>query len=106
MANEIFWAGLDLGQRQTHVCVIDDAGSAVREEICETSVGAITKALGVTDGQRLGLIAAEASSDTHIVRKLREFGLPVAIFEARKSSRFLAIRRNKLATSATVLVIL
>lgn len=95
MASRHLWAGLDLGSRQTHVCVIDDSGVPLREESCETSLDEISKVLAVDDGGQIELIAAEPSNDTHIVRKLRKAGLPVAIFEARKSSKFLAIRRNK-----------
>jgi transposase len=95
MASGHLWAGLDLGSRQTHVCVIDDAGLPLREESCETNLEEISRVLAEAAPARIDLIAAEASSDTHIVRKLRDAGLPIAIFEARKSSRFLAIRRSK-----------
>jgi transposase len=37
----------------------------------------------------------EAGAGTHLVRQLRKFRFPVCIFESRKASRFLAIRRNK-----------
>jgi transposase len=87
--------GLDLGQRTTHVCVGDDAGTPVREETCETTIDAIGAALTFPDRGSLALVGAEAGSDTHIVRKLRDAGFPVAIFETRKASRFLAIRRSK-----------
>lgn len=95
MDPETIWAGVDLGQTKTHVCLVDDAGLTLREETCESTVAAISQALVTTDGRRAGLIAAEAGSGTHIVRKLRDAGYPVSLFEARKASRFLSIRRNK-----------
>jgi transposase len=95
MATEALWAGLDLGLRQTRVCIVDDAGAILREETCETSLDEILRALATADGVYLSLVATEAGSDTHIVRKLREAGVPVALFESRKASRFLAIRRSK-----------
>jgi len=95
MNNEQVWAGLDLGLRRTHVCVVDSEGVVVHEEDCETGLHAIGSALNAFPMVSLGLVAVEAGSDTHIVRKLRCAGYPVAIFEARKASRFLAVRRNK-----------
>jgi transposase len=41
------------------------------------------------------LIAVEAGTESQIVRKLRTAGFPVAMFEARKASKFLAVRRSK-----------
>src|SRR3954471_8027665 len=94
MIKTTLWAGLDLGLRKTHVCVIDDEGRTVREQTCETNLAAITAALSFNKND-IELIAAEAGSETHIVRKLRGEGYRITLFEARKASRFLAIRRNK-----------
>jgi transposase len=88
------WAGIDLGLRESHICVVDDEGRPIREVSCPTGLHEIREALG-EPGRDVQLIAVEAGSDTHTVRQLREHGLPVALFEARKASRFLAIRRNK-----------
>jgi transposase len=95
MQSEERWVGLDLGLRWTHVCIIDDAGATTHEQTCETAVEEIVGALSAVPKHRIALIAAEAGSDTHVVRKLRQADFPVALFEARKSSKFLAIRRNK-----------
>jgi transposase len=89
------WVGLDLGLRQTHICVIDAGGATVHEADCETSPLALQEALSPFALDRIGLIGVEAGSDTHVVRKLRVAGYPVVMFEARKASRFLAVRRNK-----------
>lgn len=94
MITESLWAGIDLGQRESHVCVIDDAGVTLREETCETNLESIAQFLA-SDKDRFRLIAAEAGTEPHIVRKLRNAGFPLALFEARKASRFLAIRRSK-----------
>jgi transposase len=89
------WVGLDLGLRETHVCVIGADGDPLHEQSCETALAALNDALAQFPLGRIGAIAVEAGSDTHIVRKLRSAGFPVAIFEARKASKFLALRRNK-----------
>jgi transposase len=95
METETVWLGLDLGQKRTHVCVIDQAGETLHEQSCETTLPALESAMSGFPIHRMGLIAVEAGSDIHIVRKLRDAGFPVALFEARKASRFLAVRRNK-----------
>jgi transposase len=90
-----FWAGLDLGLRQTHVCIVDDAGKPKHEVACETTVDAITGALSVVPKERIGLVAVEAGCDTYAVRLIKEAHYPVALFEARKASKFLSVRRSK-----------
>ena len=95
MTNPAIWAGVDLGQTTSHVCIVDDAGLTIHEDSCETSPERISQVLTFADAACLKLIAVESGSEQHIVRKLRSAGFPIAIFEARKASRFLAIRRNK-----------
>lgn len=95
MGADIVWVGLDVGLRRTHLCIVDHEGETLHEADCETSLPALAGALSRFPAQRIGLIAVEAGSDTHIVRKLQGAGFAVAMFEARKASRFLAVRRNK-----------
>jgi transposase len=95
MAEATFWVGLDLGERVTSVCVIDEAGIPLHEQDCASSADEIEASLSVFPRSKLGLVAVEAGCETHLIRKLRERGYPVGIFETRKASRFLALRRNK-----------
>lgn len=95
MSADALWIGLDLGQSRTHVCVIDDAGTTLEEQACETRIDALAELLSPYASRNIGLLAVEAGSDMYVVRKLRKRGYPVAIFEARKASKFLAIRRSK-----------
>jgi transposase len=95
MSQTQYWIGIDLGQTQSHVCVVSDAGETIHEQVCETSLSELREALSRFPAHEIGLIAVEAGPETHIVRKLRTAGYPVSIFEARKARRFLAIRRNK-----------
>jgi transposase len=60
-----------------------------------TTAARVEAALASFPLPTIGLIAVEAGTQTHIVRKLRALRYPVAIFEARKASKFLAIRRSK-----------
>jgi transposase len=95
MNDERLWVGLDLGLTQTRVCVIDSDGFTLHEQNCETSLAALTRTLAPFAIARIGLIAVEAGGDTHIVRKLKGAGFPVVMFDARKASKYLTIRRNK-----------
>lgn len=89
------WVGLDLGHERTNVCIADDLGAVLHERECRTTLTELEKVLSLVPVSTIGLIAVEAGAGTHVVRKLRCQGYPVAIFEARKASRFLAIRRSK-----------
>ena len=99
MGSGTVWVGLDLGLARTNICVLDELGIPLREQPCPTILGDMEEALAPFPKPTIGMIAVEAGSDTHIVRKLLDRGYPVAIFEARKASKFLAIRRNKTDSS-------
>lgn len=89
------WAGLDLGVRKSHVCIVDDSGVTAHESACNTTFESIAAQLAAVPKESLRLIAAEPGCGVHVIRKLRAAGYPVAIYEARKASKFLAIRRSK-----------
>lgn len=95
MSDEKLWVGLDLGLAQTRVCVVDSDGVPLHEQECETRLAALKEVLAPFPMGRIDLIGVEAGSDTHIVRKLRGAGFPVVMFDARKASKFLAVRRSK-----------
>lgn len=89
------WAGLDLGLRKAHLCIVDDTGATAHESACESTFESVEAQLAAVPRETLRLIAVEPGCGVHLVRKLRAAGYPVAIFEARKASKFLAIRRSK-----------
>lgn len=89
------WMGLDLGLRRTSVCVVDDKGETLYEQECDSDLPALKSAISSFPAERIGMIAVEAGVGIGLVRKLRTAGFPVAMFEARKASKFLAVRRSK-----------
>ncbi|HEY8434223.1 MAG TPA: IS110 family transposase [Sphingomicrobium sp.] len=95
MSDAKVWVGLDLGQKLTNVCVVDDEGVELLQRQCETGPGPIEESLAAFGRGCIALVAVETGNDLHIVRKLRQAGFPVAMFESRKASKFLALRRNK-----------
>ena len=95
MNDQRLWVGLDLGQRVSNICIVDAAGAELRQLECDTSLASLEEALAPYPRELIETVAVEAGNDVHIVRKLRKAGYPVAIFEARKASKFLGLRRNK-----------
>jgi transposase len=87
--------GLDLGLRLSSISFVDGEGIELLHQECPTTLPRLKEALAAFPRERIGLVAVEASNEMHIVRKLRDAGYPVAIFESRKASKFLAVRNNK-----------
>jgi transposase len=89
------YVGLDVGEQRTSVCVIDSDGETLHEDICATNAEDLGAILGYFPAGLISVVAMEAGNELHFARKLLAKGYPVSVFEARKASRFLAIRRNK-----------
>jgi transposase len=89
------WAGLDLGDQYTSICVIDDAGTILQQSQCPTRVECVHAELRWLRRRRFARIGLEASTSFSLARGLQSRGYSVDIFETRQLSKFLAIRRNK-----------
>lgn len=89
------WVGLDVGEQWTSVCVVDDVGEPLHEATCPTTAEDIAQSLCNFPPADVALIALEAGGVSHLVRKLRARSYPVEMFEARKASKFLGLRRSK-----------
>lgn len=90
-----YWVGLDAGHLETAVCLIDESGRVLFEALRDTHAGPIHDILRQFGVENVQQITIEAGVGTHMVRRLRERGLPVRIVDVRKSSKFLGIRRQK-----------
>ena len=95
MARTSLWVGLDVGADETTVCATDDRGAVIFELPVETKPPALHAVLKCYKS-RIRLIALESCSFGIVLcRSLLERGYPIAMFEARQASKFLAIRKNK-----------
>src|SRR5437879_4718771 len=95
MARPSLWIGLDVGADETTVCETDDNGTVIFERPVDTNASAL-HALLRSDKRRIKLIGLESGCFSMVLcRSLLKLGYPVAMFEARQASKFLAIRRNK-----------
>jgi transposase len=89
------WIGIDAGADELSLCATDDEGSILFQHSCVTKAKVVHELLK-RHKRRVQLIGIESgSSGTALTRALRKLGYPVAVFEARQASKFLAIRRNK-----------
>lgn len=95
MAYQHYWVGLDAGHLETAVCLIDAEGRILFEAICETKSGPIRDILRRFGVEAAQCLTIEAGNGTQMVRELRSYGFPVQVVDVRKSSKFLAIRRQK-----------
>ena len=95
MAYQHYWVGLDAGHLETAVCLIDAEGGILFEAICETTSGPIRDILRRFGVEAAQCLTIEAGNGTQMVRELRSYGFPVQVVDVRKSSKFLAIRRQK-----------
>jgi transposase len=95
MAKASLWVGLDVGADETTVCGTDDRGTVLFEQRVASKAVALN-ALLKAEKRRIKLIALESGSFGIVLcRSLRNLGYPVAMFDARQASKFLAIRKNK-----------
>lgn len=89
------WAGLDVGVETTSLCVIDDKGKVLRKCSCATATKDVRQELAAFRRNRFASVILEAGPGIHLARGLRSLGYPVELYEARKLSKFLRVRRNK-----------
>lgn len=100
MLNASLWVGLDVAADTTRVCVVNETGSVLHQETVPTSASAVAMILTNYAASDIKLIGIEAGGfGTHLTRKLRALDYPVAVYEARKVSKFLKIRRHKTDTN-------
>ena len=89
------WIGLDVGVETTSICVIDDLGEPVHEASCATTINDVHREIAFVRRCRHARVVLEAGSGTFLARGLRSRGYSVDLYETRKLSKFLRLRRNK-----------
>jgi transposase len=89
------WIGIDFGKRSSNVCVVDCEGVVVLEYRCSTKLEEIIGSFPDPTLFDIELIGVEAGCETHVVRSLLRAKYHVSIYESRKCSKFLSIRRSK-----------
>lgn len=90
-----YYVGLDVSVKVTAVCIVDGAGTIVRETMASSEPAAIAAVLGASGltFERVGLEAGPLSAWLH--DGLSAAGLPAIVVEARHMKTALAAMRNK-----------
>ncbi|MER9607033.1 IS110 family transposase [Mesorhizobium sp. M0243] len=89
------YVGLDVSQRETSVCVVDDAGRSVFQGKVKSDPGALTELLRkrAPHAERIGFETGAMSS--WLWHELKRVGLPVVCIDARHAKAALSVRMNK-----------
>lgn len=91
-----FYVGLDVAQKKTQVCVIDETGKVIREKEVSTHPAAIVGFLRKHFQSNIANIGLETGSvSPWLYRNLRKEGLPVICLNAVHVHRALSMKRNK-----------
>lgn len=89
------YVGLDVSQRETSVCVIDDTGKIAFRGKARSDPGALTELLRkrAPHAERIGFETGAMSS--WLWHELKRVGLPVVCIDARHAKAALSVRMNK-----------
>jgi len=90
------WVGLDVGADTMNVCVVNDQGAQVHEEVLPTSAATLDGLLRPMRRGNIVAIGMEAGGTSiHLARSLTRMKYPVVVFECRQISAYLSMRGNK-----------
>lgn len=89
------YVGMDVSQRETSICVVDDTGKAVFQGKAKSDPGALTELLRkhAPHAERIGFETGAMSS--WLWHELKRVGLPVVCIDARHAKAALSVRMNK-----------
>lgn len=89
------YVGLDVSQKETSICVVDDAGKIVFQGKAKSDPGALAELLRkrAPHAERVGFETGAMSS--WLWHELKRIGLPVVCIDARHAKAVLSVRMNK-----------
>jgi transposase len=89
------YVGLDVSQKETSVCVVNESGQVVFEGKAKSDPSALTELLRkrVPHAERVGFETGAMSS--WLWHELRRVDLPVVCIDARHAHAVLSVRMNK-----------
>lgn len=91
-----FYVGLDVGQKQTQVCIVNEAGKVIREKAVSSKPAALEGLIrhyGLSNIERAVVESGNLSG--WLYQELKRRGLPITCVDALQVSRFLSVKRNK-----------
>ena len=89
------YVGLDVSQRETSVCVVDESGKVVFQGKAKSDPGTLAELLHrrSPNAERIGFETGAMSS--WLWHELKRIGLPVVCIDARHAKAALSVRMNK-----------
>jgi transposase len=89
------YVGLDVSQKETAVCVVDQDGKVVFEGKAPTDPGALARVINkrLDAAERIGFETGAMAS--WLWHELKRVGLPVVCVDARHAHAALSVRMNK-----------
>ncbi|MBN8977069.1 MAG: IS110 family transposase [Rhizobiales bacterium] len=89
------YVGLDVSQKETSVCVVDEGGQVLFERKAKSDLGALTALLHkrAPQAERIGFETGAMAS--WLWHELRRVDLPVVCIDARHAHAALSVRMNK-----------
>lgn len=89
------YVGLDVSQKETAVCVVDESGRVTFEGRAKSDPGALAAVLAkkAPQAERVGFETGAMSS--WLWHELKRIGLPVVCIDARHAHAALSVRMNK-----------
>ena len=89
------YVGLDVSQRTTAVCVVDETGRRIWRGMCPTSPEVIERTIRERAGEGACLGLETGPLTPWLAHGLRERGLDVVCLDARHAQAALGLRINK-----------
>ena len=90
------FVGLDVSQKLTAICVVDETGHRLWRGQCATDPGQIERAVRGQAGEDAGIGVETGPMTPWLVHQLRDRGLNVVCLDARHARAVLKMQMNKM----------
>ena len=90
-----FYAGLDVSDKSTHICVVDEAGAIAWRGVCATDPQVLAETLGKHCPDVTRVVLETGALSAFLYHGLVERGVPVVCICARHAKGVLSARVNK-----------
>jgi transposase len=90
-----FYAGLDVSDKSTHICVVDEDGAIAWRGVCATDPEVLAKTLGRHCPDAVRVVLETGALSPFLYHGLTERGVPVICICARHARKVLSARVNK-----------
>lgn len=91
-----YYVGLDVAQKKTQVCILDENGKIVREKYVNSRPKALEEVIRHYCASNVEQIGIESGNYSGwLYQELKKAGFPIVCLDALQIHRFLSVRRNK-----------